>query len=176
MSVLRPATASNTTSPPLPPSPPSGPPNSTNFSRRKLTAPGPPAPERTKILAWSRKCIGRRLRQAGGERKLGRRARRAIEPADVADDRADEVVVDRASGDEHAKVDRAGGGAEQAFAVDPGGKLAAADCGFEHRRDLGHALVEIGARVILVVTRPQLCRDLQEGGAEGRLKHFDELA
>src|SRR5690242_11748991 len=46
-------------SPPLPPSPPSGPPNSMNFSRRKLTAPGPPAPERTKILAWSRKCIAR---------------------------------------------------------------------------------------------------------------------
>src|SRR5947209_5248727 len=46
-------------SPPLPPSPPSGPPNSTNFSRRKLTAPGPPAPERTKILAWSRKCMAR---------------------------------------------------------------------------------------------------------------------
>ena len=45
-------------SPPLPPSPPSGPPYSMNFSRRKLTAPGPPAPERMKILAWSRKCMG----------------------------------------------------------------------------------------------------------------------
>jgi len=44
-------------SPPLPPSPPSGPPNSMNFSRRKLTAPGPPAPERMKIFAWSRKCM-----------------------------------------------------------------------------------------------------------------------
>src|SRR4051794_10707341 len=43
--------------PPLPPSPPSGPPYSIYFSRRKLTAPGPPAPERTKILAWSRKCM-----------------------------------------------------------------------------------------------------------------------
>src|SRR5688572_29772069 len=28
-----------------------------NFSRRKLTAPGPPAPERMKIFAWSRKCM-----------------------------------------------------------------------------------------------------------------------
>src|SRR5688500_753781 len=28
-----------------------------NFSLRKLTAPGPPAPERMKILAWSRKCM-----------------------------------------------------------------------------------------------------------------------
>jgi hypothetical protein len=51
MRVLRPCTASKMMSPPLPPSPPSGPPNSTNFSRRKDTAPGPPAPERTKILA-----------------------------------------------------------------------------------------------------------------------------
>src|SRR5690348_16422946 len=57
MSVLRPATASKTMSPPLPPSPPSGPPNSMNFSRRKMTAPAPPAPERTKIFAWSRKCM-----------------------------------------------------------------------------------------------------------------------
>src|SRR3954463_14112036 len=71
MSVFRPGTASKTMSPPLPPSPPSGPPNSTNFSRRKLTAPGPPAPERTKILAWSRKCIAkRRLGDAGGEGNL----------------------------------------------------------------------------------------------------------
>src|SRR3954447_14802136 len=53
-------------SPPLPPSPPSGPPNSTNFSRRKLTAPGPPAPERTKIFAWSRKCMGFAVRRCGG--------------------------------------------------------------------------------------------------------------
>src|SRR4051812_37600926 len=57
MRVLRPSTASKTMSPPLPPSPPSGPPYSTYFSRRKLTAPGPPAPERMKILAWSRKCM-----------------------------------------------------------------------------------------------------------------------
>jgi hypothetical protein len=32
-----------------------------NFSRRKLTAPGPPAPERTKIFAWSRKCMNRHI-------------------------------------------------------------------------------------------------------------------
>src|SRR4051812_20318271 len=57
-------------SPPLPPSPPSGPPNSTNFSRRNETAPGPPAPERTKILAWSRKCIGAGLSEAGRKGNL----------------------------------------------------------------------------------------------------------
>src|SRR3546814_413141 len=45
------------TSPPLPPLPPSGPPYSMNFSRRKETAPGPPAPERMKIFAWSRNCM-----------------------------------------------------------------------------------------------------------------------
>src|SRR6476620_9161929 len=67
MRVLSPATASKTTSPPLAPSPPSGPPNSTNFSRRKLTAPGPPAPERTKILAWSRKCIAGDLGERGAK-------------------------------------------------------------------------------------------------------------
>src|SRR3954468_4270611 len=66
-------------SPPLPPSPPSGPPYSIYFSRRKLTAPGPPAPERTKILAWSRKCMawalgaGAGLRQPGGGDELARR-------------------------------------------------------------------------------------------------------
>src|ERR1700750_3136253 len=69
MSVLRPGTASKTISPPFPPSPPSGPPNSTNFSRRKLTAPGPPAPERMKILAWSRKCIS--AGQLGDARRKG---------------------------------------------------------------------------------------------------------
>jgi hypothetical protein len=31
--------------------------------RRKLTAPGPPAPERMKILAWSRKCMGPGVRR-----------------------------------------------------------------------------------------------------------------
>ena len=46
MSVFSPLTASTQTSPPRPPSPPSGPPNSTNFSRRKDTAPAPPSPER----------------------------------------------------------------------------------------------------------------------------------
>src|SRR3954464_1972220 len=97
--VLGPGTVSNPTSPPWPPSPPSGPPNSTNFSRRKLTAPGPPAPERTKIFAWSRKCIGRRLRHARRERKLGRGAGGAIEPAHFADDRVDEILVDLASRD-----------------------------------------------------------------------------
>ena len=54
-------------SPPLPPSPPSGPPYSMNFSRRKLTAPGPPAPERMKILAWSRKCMAAALGEAGAD-------------------------------------------------------------------------------------------------------------
>jgi hypothetical protein len=51
MRVFRPSTASKTMSPPLPPSPPSGPPYSIYFSRRKLTAPGPPVPERMKIFA-----------------------------------------------------------------------------------------------------------------------------
>src|SRR6476661_1235599 len=123
MSVLRPGTASKTISPPLPPSPPSGPPNSTNFSRRKLTAPGPPAPERTKILAWSRKCMSAcELGDARRERKLHGRARRAIDPADVADDRADEVLVDVPAGNEHAKVDRPGRRGEQGLAVDGGTK------------------------------------------------------
>src|ERR687898_1827593 len=58
MSVLRPSTASAWTSPPRPPSPPSGPPNSMNFSRRKLTAPLPPSPDRTYTLAWSRNFMG----------------------------------------------------------------------------------------------------------------------
>ncbi len=49
------------TSPPLPPSPPSGPPLGTNFSRRKLTQPLPPAPARTKNLALSIKDIGKRM-------------------------------------------------------------------------------------------------------------------
>src|SRR3546814_10071949 len=52
-----PSTDSKMTSPPLPPLPPSGPPYSMNFSRRKETAPGPPAPERMKIFAWSRNCM-----------------------------------------------------------------------------------------------------------------------
>src|SRR6218665_133126 len=42
------------TLPPRPPLPPLGPPNSTNFSRRKETAPAPPLPERTNTLVWSR--------------------------------------------------------------------------------------------------------------------------
>src|SRR3546814_14699025 len=57
ISVLRPATASKTMSPPLPPLPPSGPPYSIYFSRRNDTAPGPPSPDLMKILAWSRKCM-----------------------------------------------------------------------------------------------------------------------
>src|SRR3569623_2076263 len=76
ISVLRPATASKMMSPPLPPLPPLGPPYSMNFSRRKLPAPGPPAPERTKILAWSRKCIsalpGRQDGTIIGEQRVGR--------------------------------------------------------------------------------------------------------
>src|SRR5205823_12514497 len=39
--------------PPRPPLPPSGPPRGTYFSRRKLTAPAPPSPALTKILARS---------------------------------------------------------------------------------------------------------------------------
>src|SRR6185369_13849103 len=66
MRVLRPSTHSTTTSPPRPPLPPLGPPNSMNFSRRKLTAPAPPSPERTKTLAWSRNFIGSRGFGEGG--------------------------------------------------------------------------------------------------------------
>src|SRR3954469_11334170 len=102
MSVFRPGTASKTMSPPLPPSPPSGPPNSTNFSRRKLTAPGPPAPERMKILAWSRKCIGPQLSDARREgnllaapRDLG--AIHIPEPGDAA-----AVHVGRRAGEDQA--------------------------------------------------------------------------
>src|SRR3546814_19835769 len=65
ISLLRPATASKTTSPPLPPLPPSGPPYSMYFSRRNDTAPGPPSPDLMKILAWSRKCMVGPLRQNG---------------------------------------------------------------------------------------------------------------
>src|SRR5215475_4528265 len=104
-------------SPPLPPSPPSGPPNSMNFSRLKLTAPAPPAPERTKILAWSRKCIAVRLGDAGRERKLRRGARRAIEPADRADDRGDIFLVRPPAGNEHPEINGAGGRSEERFAV-----------------------------------------------------------
>src|SRR5579859_2780850 len=63
-------------SPPLPPLPPSGPPYSMNFSRRNETAPGPPAPERMKILAWSRKCIVIDLKSASCRRKPASRSAR----------------------------------------------------------------------------------------------------
>src|SRR5512143_60578 len=57
---------SRRTLPPFPPSPPSGPPRGTNFSRRKLTQPRPPSPDRTVIVASSLKCMnGGALR--GGE-------------------------------------------------------------------------------------------------------------
>src|SRR5690348_11295873 len=144
MRVLRPGTASNTMSPPLPPSPPSGPPNSMNFSRRKLTAPGPPAPERTKILAWSRKCIARELGDAGGEGKFGRDAGRAIEPADLADERVDEGLIHFAAGDEHPEIDRARCDGEEFLAVDIGAKLSPFNGGIEHRRELRHPPIEIG--------------------------------
>src|SRR6056297_2475732 len=69
MSVLSPSTASATTEPPWPPSPPSGPPNSMYFSRRKLTQPAPPLPERICTLARSRNFItdpfARRLPRGG---------------------------------------------------------------------------------------------------------------
>src|ERR1700737_3589932 len=61
------------TSPPRPPSPPSGPPRGTNFSRLKLTAPDPPAPERTRIATSSRNTAGPALGQGFGGR-LGRLA------------------------------------------------------------------------------------------------------
>src|SRR6476620_10924215 len=90
----------------------------------------------------------RGLRHARGERKLGRRARRAIEPADIADDRTKEVVVDLSAGDEGSKVDRSGGEAEKNLAVDFGGEFASRDRCLEHRGELAHAGVEIGAGII----------------------------
>src|SRR5262245_9644459 len=86
------------TSPPLPPSPPSGPPNSTNFSRRKLTHPLPPSPERTLTLAWSRNCMGDGLapapfqytsgeafrRRGGLSRVVARERHGAVEPVGLA--------------------------------------------------------------------------------------------
>ena len=83
-SVFRLGSASTNTLPPRPPLPPSGPPNSTNFSRRKLTAPAPPVPERACILARSTNCIGFRLVRAQfgqgavAERRTGFRPVRGI--------------------------------------------------------------------------------------------------
>src|SRR3569623_111127 len=101
ISVLRPATASKMMSPPLPPLPPLGPPYSMNFSRRKLTAPGPPAPERTKILAWSRKCIsalpGRQRRALIGEQGDGREypRRRARQAQRLGHGAAEQRIAER---------------------------------------------------------------------------------
>jgi hypothetical protein len=44
-------------SPPRPPSPPSGPPAATNFSRWKLTAPSPPLPAWSQMVAMSIKLV-----------------------------------------------------------------------------------------------------------------------
>src|SRR5687768_10705655 len=101
-------------SPPLPPSPPSGPPYSMNFSRRKLTAPGPPAPERMKILAWSRKCMAPPLTPivAKGQRACSYPSGPAAEPRHQhADARAvlpirvaekvDQVAFFQLDGDQH---------------------------------------------------------------------------
>src|SRR5512139_1680952 len=57
---------SRMTLPPFPPFPPSGPPRGTNFSRRKLTQPRPPSPERTVIVASSMKCMNGET-SGGGE-------------------------------------------------------------------------------------------------------------
>src|ERR1044072_5771494 len=50
--------ATRTTSPPRPPSPPSGPPFGTYFSLRKLSAPSPPPPARTRMRARSFNTAG----------------------------------------------------------------------------------------------------------------------
>ena len=52
-SVLSALLATSQTPPPSPPSPPSGPPRGMNFSRRKLTQPGPPLPATTRMVASS---------------------------------------------------------------------------------------------------------------------------
>src|ERR1700741_3255971 len=57
-SVLMPSSERNVTLPPSPPSPPSGPPQGTNFSRRKLTAPRPPLPACTRMVASSTNFMG----------------------------------------------------------------------------------------------------------------------
>src|SRR5699024_10321209 len=53
INVLRPKSTSNITLAPFPPSPPSGPPAGTYFSLLNDTAPFPPFPDLTKILALS---------------------------------------------------------------------------------------------------------------------------
>src|SRR5437763_15879900 len=53
MSVFRCELATAYTDPPWPPSPPSGPPRGTNFSRRKLMHPLPPAPASTRMSTSS---------------------------------------------------------------------------------------------------------------------------
>ena len=52
-SVVNPVSTVNITLPPFPPSPPSGPPSGTYFSLLNVTAPFPPAPDLTNILALS---------------------------------------------------------------------------------------------------------------------------
>src|SRR5713101_3844248 len=117
MRVLRLATASMTTSPPRPPSPPSGPPNSMNFSRRKLTAPAPPSPLFTKILAWSRNFIGHWLNEKGGMR--------AIPPRSISAGALDAGRNGLFGGPRRQRLDRdigapVGGGMEVDMAVDLG--------------------------------------------------------
>ena len=76
-----------------------------------------------------------------------------MKPANGLDDRMNEVLVDRACGDEGAEVDRPRGKGEQSLPVDVRGELAARDCRLEHRIELGHAAVEKGPREIPICGR-----------------------
>ncbi len=60
--VVRPGSTDRYTEPPRPPSPPSGPPRGTCASRRKVAAPSPPSPARTRTMTRSRNM--RRLSHA----------------------------------------------------------------------------------------------------------------
>src|SRR6202008_2386531 len=62
---------------------------------------GAPGARADKDLGLVEKVHRLRLGDAGGERKLGCSARRAVEPADRADDRSNIFFVRRPAGDEH---------------------------------------------------------------------------
>src|SRR6266436_507654 len=99
MRVLRPSTASATTSPPLPPSPPFGPPNSMNFSRRNDTQPFPPSPERTYTLASSRNFMPHDMRSRAQNTRAARGASRARGNQGIGFELGDgEVSVGRGQG------------------------------------------------------------------------------
>src|SRR5699024_875735 len=66
--------------PPRPPSPPSGPPAATNFSRWKLTAPSPPLPAWSQMVAISIKLVCAAMCFSFGLSGLPRPADKAVRP------------------------------------------------------------------------------------------------